>query len=705
MKFTIIQDYEIEESLIKYIKKPTNNELIIPLMFGKKDKNKKKMVIEKRGPVERSHIGFSSTGELEVENLPSAWVAFFKKAGVKKSDLADKETRDKVFKLMASSSVVNDMQKEVSNNPNAAKALRNTMKPQKKIPEGMTVTPITPQFIKQQQDKEVSRTIRTSTTPGVAPTPIKETKIETKQQPSVHKKPVAPYHKFNSKTVTKQHTTNHTAQRGKVNIPSAFAEGDKKDSYKPKTFYEKVEEKEKEKPKTSNVNNSSSVVKPTQNKKLLPQAETKTAPVYQRQSAISQNPAFSKFNTQQTTTTTQPKRVVKEDSDDDEMFKPTVIGNEWSDDEEQKCVIPKPAKSYKTSQKSPDIKKEVKPKVLETPKEVQKPVEEKKEKSVSTQQKTQASQKSVHEKKQEAFNKFNTPTPSNSSQLKPKTYTYQTKTPLKKENTVTPPQSTTGFKKPSPPSSQKTPPQTTVKTTCETVTPPQTKSPSFKRPSPPPPKQDQIKINEDKAKEEKLKLEKEKLEKEQQEKREKQEKEKQQREKEEKLKAEKEKADKEKEEKLRADKLKEQKQKEEKARADKEREKIEKEKALKAQKEQEEQQKAQKLLEQAEQKEREERDKNTQQKTAAALAPPSSLPPPNAPPPVIKSGVENANAGISFTQLIFAQSGNLNKTEMKEKQVQEDEVVLALRGILDERRKDIATEYSDDEDDWSDDDW
>ncbi|BFU21838.1 hypothetical protein EHI8A_068480 [Entamoeba histolytica HM-1:IMSS-B] len=220
--------------------------------------------------VTRSHIGINpKTGEIEFENLPSTWVAFFKKAGIRKKDLSDKETRDKVFKLMASSHIVNDMQKEVNNNPSTARALRNSVRQQKKIPEGITLTPITPGFIQQQKKKEVDRTLNQCTSGNssskkeIKDQPKSITKQNYSKQSQPIQKPVS-YETGKKKPEPKQ-TNTTTPVRGKVTIPKVFCGEEQQE--KPLTFYEKMQLKEKEKPKTSNVTNNSTLVKQKQEQK------------------------------------------------------------------------------------------------------------------------------------------------------------------------------------------------------------------------------------------------------------------------------------------------------------------------------------------------------------------------------------------------------------------------------------------------------
>ncbi|EKE36907.1 hypothetical protein ENUP19_0009G0047 [Entamoeba nuttalli] len=222
--------------------------------------------------VTRSHIGINpKTGEIEFENLPSTWVAFFKKAGIRKKDLSDKETRDKVFKLMASSHIVNDMQKEVNNNPSTARALRNSVRQQKKIPEGITLTPITPGFIQQQKKKEVDRTLNQCTSENSSskkeikdqPKSVTKQNYSKQKQSQPIQKPVS-FETGKKKPEPKQ-TNTTTPVRGKVTIPKVFCGEEQQE--KPLTFYEKMQLKEKEKPKTSNVTNNSTLVKQKQEQK------------------------------------------------------------------------------------------------------------------------------------------------------------------------------------------------------------------------------------------------------------------------------------------------------------------------------------------------------------------------------------------------------------------------------------------------------
>ena len=59
---------------------------------------------------------------------------------------------------------------------------------------------------------------------------------------------------------------------------------------------------------------------------------------------------------------------------------------------------------------------------------------------------------------------------------------------------------------------------------------------------------------------------------------------------------------------------------------------------------------------------------------------------------------------MSLAEMIAAKSGNLKAVEIQERVVEEDEVVSALRGILNKRRQDTGFS-SDEEDDESSDDW
>ncbi|EMH77460.1 hypothetical protein EHI8A_075580 [Entamoeba histolytica HM-1:IMSS-B] len=63
----------------------------------------------------------------------------------------------------------------------------------------------------------------------------------------------------------------------------------------------------------------------------------------------------------------------------------------------------------------------------------------------------------------------------------------------------------------------------------------------------------------------------------------------------------------------------------------------------------------------------------------------------------------SSGATLSLAEMIAAKQGKLKATEIEERVVQEDEVVLALRGILTARRQD--TNISSDEEEEDDDDW
>ena len=60
-------------------------------------------------------------------------------------------------------------------------------------------------------------------------------------------------------------------------------------------------------------------------------------------------------------------------------------------------------------------------------------------------------------------------------------------------------------------------------------------------------------------------------------------------------------------------------------------------------------------------------------------------------------------AAMSLAEMIAMKQGNLKAVEIEERVIQEDEVVLALRGILNKRRQD--TGFSDDSEESSSDDW
>ncbi|EDR27143.1 hypothetical protein, conserved [Entamoeba dispar SAW760] len=269
--------------------------------------------------ITRSHIGINpKTGEIEFENLPATWVAFFKKAGIKKKDLSDKETRDKVFKLMASSHIVNDMQKEVNNNPNTARALRNSVRQQKKIPEGMTLTPITPGFIQQQKQKEVDRTLNQCTSGNSSSKKeIKgQSKPLTKQDYSKQSQPIqkhVSYETGKKKTESKQ-ATSTTPIRGKVTIPKAFCEEQQQE--KPLTFYEKMKLKEKEKPKTSNTINNSTLVKQKQveQKKFDPNPKPTSAHTYSSYHTSHSTQPISYSTSHNVKETTKPRTVTRREN-------------------------------------------------------------------------------------------------------------------------------------------------------------------------------------------------------------------------------------------------------------------------------------------------------------------------------------------------------------------------------------------------------
>ena len=278
-----------------------------------------KHVIVHPTKVVRQHIGFNpATGEMEFENLPPTWIAFFKKAGITKKDLQDKTKRDEVFKIMAKSSVVTDMEKQVSKDPKKARALRQSVR-MSKVPPGMNVTPISPAFIKQQQEKEMRRTLSSANTSKSAKTAKTTKAVKTTQS----------YNQTPKKSVKKM-TSNSSGNAGvgKLNIPKVFTQ---EEETKPMTYYEKLEMRQNEKPKTSNINNSSTLVKPsTGNKSTVKKATTTTPSNQQNKFNQSQNTGIKASQT--TILSTKPKFQLIEDYEEEDRFKP-IVEEEWSDDE------------------------------------------------------------------------------------------------------------------------------------------------------------------------------------------------------------------------------------------------------------------------------------------------------------------------------------------------------------------------------------
>ncbi|KAL7716131.1 hypothetical protein QTN25_006453 [Entamoeba marina] len=294
----------------------------------------KRPVIKKPTKFVRSHMGFNQNGELEMENLPPTWVAFFKKAHIKKAHLQDKETRDKVFKLMSSSSLVRDMDNEVRNNPNAARSLQDSCKPNNRLPEGMTTTPITRDFIKKQKESEVSRILKQNNhTTSTSSTSYKKKPSVTpkKKQTSVPKK-------NNQQSVKK--TSTKPFSRNKLNIPSIFTE--EKQS-QPLTYYEKMELKKLEKPKTFDpVQHSYSNTKPTfQKQSVTPKQSAPQTNSFSKKSVTPQKyPSSNSYNT--------PVHQKYSDNDDDDM-KPTIYGDSSSSSDDYSPVkqpISKPVTTY-----------------------------------------------------------------------------------------------------------------------------------------------------------------------------------------------------------------------------------------------------------------------------------------------------------------------------------------------------------------------